>query len=312
MAAGTGLESQAGRKEASASSPFTLDVPRDCAVPVLLSVPHSGRDYRADLLGRMRDPSRTLLRLEDRHVDAIAREVARQTGAALLVATAPRAEIDLNRAPEDMDWGMVTGSQKARAEARRGALASRRSRGGLGLVPRRLAGLGEIWRGAMEEGELQRRIDTVHRPYHVALAQTLEAIRDRWGAALLLDIHSMPPLKPAGSKPAAEFVIGDRFGASCDGMLSARALRALGAQSRPVAHNRPYAGGYVLDRHAAPRRGIHAMQLEICRATYLDSRLDEPSARVGAVARSIVGLVRELASDVALIGQGGGLPLAAE
>lgn len=289
---------------------FGLHLPHDTPIPVLIAVPHAGRAYPAAVLSAMRDPDYSALRLEDRYVDLLAREIAAATGAALLVAHAPRAVLDLNRACDDMDWSMVAGGAPGKV---RHSLLNRRSRSGLGLVPRRLGGLGEIWKGQIAPGELDARIEGIHRPYHAALGRALETLRDRWGAALLIDLHSMPPLKPRfpGDRPA-DFVLGDRFGASCDAALSAQAFACFARHERRAAHNRPYAGGYILDRHGAPQRGVHALQLELCRATYLDAALAEPSARLPAIVRLLTGLVRELGDMVATLGRGGALPLAAE
>lgn len=289
---------------------FELWLPPSPPLPVLIAVPHAGRDYSDDLTGRMRDPEYAALRLEDRHVDTLAMEVARQTGAGLLIAHAPRALIDLNRASDDVDWDMVAGGAP---RGQRRTLANRRSRAGLGLVPRRLGGIGEIWNRPLTRDELDQRIAGVHQPYHRQLGQALESIRDRWGAALLIDLHSMPPLRGRipGEQPA-QFVVGDRFGASCDAALSARMLAHLGQAGRAVAHNRPYAGGYVLDRHAQPARGIHALQLEVCRTIYLDAQLAVPSSRLPAVARLLAALVREMASGAAALGREPGFMLAAE
>lgn len=289
---------------------FTLTVSVTSPIPVLIAAPHGGRVYPESLRARMRDPEYAAMRLEDRHVDTLAADIARQTGAALLLAHAPRAMLDLNRASDDMDWSMVAEGPRA---AVRNSLANRRSRGGLGLVPRRLPGLGEIWHERMTRAELTARIAGIHTPYHAALARALETLRDRWGAALLIDLHSMPPLTarhPADRPP--EFVIGDRFGASCDDRLVAQAFRWFASQGRAAAHNRPYAGGYVLERHAAPARGIHAIQLEVCRSAYLDSRFEAPSGRLGGVARLIAGLVRELGAETAALARKPGFPLAAE
>lgn len=289
---------------------FTLTFPATSPIPVLIAAPHGGRAYPEGLRARMRDADYAALRLEDRHVDTLAAEIARQTGAALLVAHAPRAMLDLNRANDDMDWAMVAEGTPA---AMSNSLANRRARGGLGLVPRRLPGLGEIWKNRMTLAELEARIEGIHKPYHAALGRALEALRDRWGAVLLVDLHSMPPLK--GRHPAdrpAEFVIGDRFGASCDDRLVAHAFRWFAGQGRAAAHNRPYAGGYVLERHAAPARGIHAIQLEVCRSAYLDLRLEAPSVRLAGVARLIASLVRELGAETAALARNPGFPLAAE
>lgn len=277
---------------------YVLHRARRLAIPVLIAVPHAGRDYPASLLDRMRHPAQASPRLEDRYVDLIARQVAQATGAALLVANAPRAMIDLNRSPDDVDWDMVSGPRPAFARAR--LAAGRRARSGLGLVPRRLPGLGELWRAPMSAADLSQRIEDIHAPYHLALSQMLEKLRDRWGAALLLDMHSMPPLGPKqGEGAAVDFVIGDRFGASCESHLVGTALDHFEENRALSAHNRPYAGGYVLDRHGAPARGLSAMQLEICRATYLDSSLREPGEGLGQMVELVSGLVRRLADEVA-------------
>lgn len=288
---------------------FTLTPPDDASLPVLIAAPHGGRAYPPEVMENFRSPE-ARLRLEDRYVDVLAQEVARLTGAALLTAHTPRAVIDLNRAPDDVDWSMI---RSAKQGPRRHSLANRRARSGLGLVPRRLSGLGELWRHPITQAELDARIERVHRPYHQALGDALERVRDRWGAALLLDLHSMPPLhRRHEGEAVAEFVLGDRFGASCDGRLAAAALAHLGDEGRVVAHNRPYSGGYVLDRHAAPRRSIHAMQVEVCRSVYLDGRLAEPGARLPAIARLLARMVQRLSRELADMGTPGDMLQAAE
>ena len=286
---------------------FTLTLREPAPVPVLIAVPHAGRAYPDEFADLMRNPAQASLRLEDRFADLVAEAVARETGAALLVAHAPRAMIDLNRAPDDIDWDMVVGGLPQR---RARMAAGRRARSGLGLVPRRLPGLGELWKRRLSQDDLSARIEQVHQPYHAALSRGLESLRDRWGAALLIDLHSMPPLGPKrGADPAPDFVVGDRFGASCDSTLSVATFEHFTAHGRRAAHNRPYAGGYVLDRHAAPARGLHALQLEICRSAYLDAELREPSQGLAAVVRVLVGLVRRMAEELAV---GRSLPQAAE
>src|SRR5687768_6608374 len=281
----------------AAQSPFTLALREPAPVPILIAVPHAGRAYPAELAALMRNQAAASLRLEDRFADLVAEAVARETGAALLVAHAPRAMIDLNRAPDDIDWEMIAGGAP---EPRVRLAAGRRARSGLGLVPRRLPGLGELWKRRLTRAELTARVEQVHNPYHAALARGLEQLRDRWGAALLIDLHSMPPLGPKrGHDAAPDFVIGDRFGASCDPSLSAAAIDHFSVGGRRVAHNRPYAGGYVLDRHGASVRGLHAMQVEICRSTYLDPQLREPGPGLAVVVRLLAGLVRRMAEELA-------------
>ncbi|MEO9462742.1 MAG: N-formylglutamate amidohydrolase [Marinomonas sp.] len=279
-------------------------------MPILIAAPHGGRDYPAHVLEQMREPAFSQLRLEDRLIDEIAQMVAQQTGASLLMAKAPRAMLDLNRSKDDVDWEMIVGADKKSTPH---SQANRRARSGLGLVPRRLPNFGEIWRGKIPLAELDARIDHIHRPYHRALGKELGRIRDHWGAVLLVDFHSMPPLKKRyGMDHIARYVIGDRFGASCDNRISARALNYLDRQHSPASHNRPYSGGYVLDAHAAPTRGLHAMQLEVCRSLYLGDGLAELSDGAKPLAAMLAGLVRELGAVTARLAESGSFAQAAE
>lgn len=281
---------------------YSLKTRDPSPIPVVIAVPHAGRAYAKSLLDRMRHPAFAAPRLEDRYADLLGEAVSRETGAALLVAHAPRAMLDLNRSCDDVDWEMM-GGLPADASATPSTFG-RRARSGLGLVPRRLPGLGELWKRRMDHAELQERIGAIHQTYHSALAVTLEQIRDRWGAVLLIDLHSMPPLAVRSpGEGAPEFVIGDRFGASCDGGIIGTAFTVLSESARRAAHNQPYAGGYVLERHARRLEGLHCLQLEIDRTCYLDARLAEPGAGFGATVDLLIGLVRRLAVDVADIGR---------
>ena len=279
---------------------FRLCVPEPSAVPILIAVPHAGRAYPGSLIDQMRHPAHAALKLEDRYADRLGEEVARATGAALLVAQAPRAMIDLNRAPDDVDWEMVAGGRPDNLGSHAPGL---RVRSGLGLIPRRLPGLGELWKRRQEREELAARIEQIHAPYHACLGAALAQLRDRWGAALLIDLHSMPPLGLRGGQGAPEFVLGDRFGASCQGALVGASFGYFAEMRRLATHNRPYAGGYVLERHADPDGGIHAIQLEIDRTRYLDPYQAEPGPGFASMVEVLAGLVRRLAGDVATLGQ---------
>jgi len=306
------IRRQGGRTAHGLSDPaFTLDAPTAPGLPVLVAVPHGGRTYPADLLARMRAPDLCRLRLEDRHVDQLGTAIAEATGASLLRAHAPRAMLDLNRAESDIDWEMIEGPRLARPLAAPGA--NHRARSGLGLIPRRLPGHGEIWRTRLPRAELDRRIADVHQPYHRALAEELQRIRDLWGAALLIDLHSMPPLTQRDSPtPAPVMVLGDRFGASCHHALVSRGLSFFESEGVPAAQNRPYSGGYVLDRHGAPESGIHALQIEVCRSLYLDDGFAELTPAAAGVAALLARLVYALGQETAALGQARSMLEAAE
>jgi N-formylglutamate amidohydrolase len=164
--------------DSEGSAAFSLTLPEPSALPLLIAVPHAGRAYPGSLLERMRNPGFAALKLEDRYVDRLAVEVARQTGAALLVAHAPRAMIDLNRDTRDVDWDMFA---RGRPDTVGSYTPGMRARSGLGLIPRRIPGLGELWKRRHETEELSDRIATIHAPYHECLGATLMQLRERWG-----------------------------------------------------------------------------------------------------------------------------------
>ena len=180
--------------ESPAEPTFLRIGPETPASPVVLSVPHAGRAYSPALLKASRLPLRTLETLEDRFVDRLVWR-AQAAGAVALIACAPRAEIDLNRDEREIDPAMVVPPPP------RMLIQSPRARGGLGLVPTRINGAGSVWRHRIPAAELARRIAEIHAPYHAALERALGAARDRYGIAILLDCHSMPPQQD-GAGPA--------------------------------------------------------------------------------------------------------------
>ncbi len=274
----------------SADLPFRRTGPDFPASPVVLSVPHAGRGYSAALLRAARLPREKLECLEDRLVDRLIWR-ARATGATAIVAHIPRAEIDLNRDEREIDPATVVPSPPLQ-----GLLQSPRTRGGLGLIPARIAGAGAIWRQRTPQDEVSRRIEQIHRPYHAALNNALERARAVFGIAILLDCHSMPPRNLAGGE--AELVFGDRHGTSAGADYLDAALTAARGAGYTTAINVPYAGGYIATRHGKPGAGIHAIQLEIDRALYLDAALHAPGKSFDAVARMIAAVTAALARRV--------------
>lgn len=286
--------------ESPAPPPFHRIGPDRPASPVVLSVPHAGRAYSSALLRAARVPLGVLEALEDRLVDRLVwRAVA--AGATAIVASAPRAEIDLNRDEREVDPAMVAPPPQGDA-----ILSSVRTRGGLGLVPARIAGAGTLWRGRMSRDELNRRIEVIHRPYHAALADALARARRHFGAAVLLDCHSMPPRVPAAV--GASLVFGDRFGTTTSPELMAIAMATARALGFAAGLNDPYAGGHVIERHGRPAERVHALQIEIDRAAYLDSGLRAPGPGFDEVARLIAAVSEALATAAT----GDALPVAAE
>lgn len=273
--------------------------PRVPARPVLIAVPHAGRDYPAAMLANATVPRERLEALEDRHADALA-QPAIAAGTPALVARLPRSWLDLNRDEREIDPATVTPAPPAFR-----LIQSAKLRGGLGLIPRRMAGAAELWRAPIPADELQARIEAYHRPFHAAISCELEAMRARLGTALLIDLHTMPPLpaEPAGRAP--QVVLGDRYGRSVAPALIERLVAVVAGFGLSIARNTPYAGGYTLDRHGAPGRGIHAVQIEFDRTLYLeeDRRTLAPGmAMVSALVAALVDAAAdELLSDPAAI-----------
>lgn len=262
--------------------------------PVVIAVPHAGRAYPEACMQLSRLPMSDLLRLEDRYADELVTRCV-EAGYATVIARTPRVWLDLNRAETDYPGATPAG----------GPPLSPKARGGLGVVPTRLSGAGVIWRQAPIVDEVRARVAAIHQPYHAALDAALRAAQRRFGVAVLLDIHSMPPLTGADR---VDLVIGNRFGRSCAPHLVQAAYACAQSAGLRVATNTPYAGAYVLDRHGDPAQSRHAIQIELCRRLYLDHLLDQPGDGIVALRRFIL----HLAGAVAEAALGDRVALAAE
>ena len=259
--------------------------------PVIVSVPHAGRDYPLPLRAAAAVPIASMRALEDRFADAVA--LAARVDETVFVQRRARAWIDLNRAEDERDPLIDEGAKPIPAGA-----AATKLRSGLGLVPRRAAPGIVLWRRLLGDDEVRQRIAEDHRPYHTALATALSGARARFGAALLIDLHSMPSL--GGTSPP-RLVLGDRFGRSAGTRLVHRLEHEVAAAGVAVALNAPYSGGHILTRHGRPDQGIHAIQIEIDRSLYLDDRLDGPGKgllpTVSLLRRMLDAAADELLSD---------------
>lgn len=281
-------------------SPFKRIGPEVPASPVVLSVPHSGCFYPEPLLQASRLPRHILETLEDPLVDRLVWRAA-ANGAATLIANAPRAEIDLNRDEREIDPAMIVPPPPIG-----GLIQSARTRGGLGLIPSRIAGAGPVWRQRLPAAELAQRITALHRPYHLALEALLNEAHRRFGVAILLDCHSMPAR--AEGAGIAQIVLGDRHGTTIASDLIDAAAEAVRRAGFTVSRNAPYAGGYITARHGRPASGIHAVQIEIDRSLYLAP--DMRSAGPGFV--RVANLLASVAAALAGQALGGPFEIAAE
>ena len=275
-----------GPSPPASDAPFVRIGPETPLSPLVLSVPHAGRDYRPELLAASRLDRMQLEMLEDRYVDRLVWR-AQESGATAIVARSPRAEIDLNRDEREIDPLLIVPPP-------RGAIVqSPRTRGGLGLIPARIAGAGPIWLHRIQQSELDRRLAEIHRPYHAAVATALAAARRRFGLAILLDCHSMPSRSDAGLDQA-EIVFGDLHGTTMAPALVDAALAASRRAGFRTARNVPYAGGYITARHGKPREQVHAIQIEIDRSLYLAPDMRAPGHGFERVAVLIAEVAQAL------------------
>ena len=273
--------------------PFTLLSPREQSVPFVFCSPHSGRVYPKAFLDASRLDAHTLRKSEDCFVDELFAGVV-DLGAPLLAARFPRAYLDVNREPYELDPELFFDAVPSHANTQ-----SVRVVGGLGTIARIVADGEEIYARRMKVGQALERIDRLYKPFHAALAETIESTRAVFDQAFLIDCHSMPSTSSsqgAGGRP--DFVLGDRFGASCDSRLTRLAREVLTGLGYEVQLNRPYAGGFITEHYGRPARGIHALQIEINRALYLDEVRLRQTAGFDRLRQNLTTLAQRLFRDM--------------
>ena len=276
--------------------PVEIVEPAALESPLVLSSPHSGRIYPASFLAASRLDAATLRRSEDAFVDELFAG-ASLTGAPLVRALFPRAYLDANREPFELDPRMFDGRLPAHANTR-----SLRVAAGLGTIARLVAESQEIYARRLPVEVALQRIEAIYRPYHSALRRLVQRAQKTFGLAVLVDCHSMPSTIAGAAgleRIKAEFVLGDRFGTSCDPELTATAeieLRRLGYK---VLRNKPYAGGFITEHYGNPATRAHALQIEINRGLYMNERNFEKSAHFETLTRDLSRVVAAL-SDMAL------------
>jgi N-formylglutamate amidohydrolase len=275
---------------ADSPAPFEIFEPDSLATPLIFNSPHSGRYYPHRFLSRSRLDAVTLRRSEDAFVDELFAPCV-GIGAPLMRANFPRAFIDLNREPFELDPLMFEGRLPPFANTR-----SLRVAGGLGTIPRVVGDGQEIYKGPIPVDEAMARIAALYKPYHQALRGLIDRAEGVFGAAVLLDCHSMPSSMAEGA--ASDFVIGDRYGASAAPWIVETVESALRRAGYCVRRNKPYAGGFITEHYGAPAASRHVVQIEINRALHMDERAMVKSERWADVSANLFAMASQLASRV--------------
>lgn len=265
--------------------------PSSLTSPVIFASPHSGRDYPAALLKNARLDRHGLRQSEDSYVDLLF-ETAPRYGAPLLRALFPRAYVDVNRSRNELDPRMFADELPSEADTR-----SNRVIAGLGVIPRIVADGQDIYARKLRHTDAEKRLAACYDPYHEALTRLIDDAVRTFGCAVVIDCHSMPsaggaPLRP-GERPI-DFVLGDRFGASCAPAVTELADATLAAMDYETTRNAPYAGGYVAAAYGRPATGVHVLQIEINRALYLDEKRITRTDAFDKLRASMIALVKQL------------------
>ncbi|MEM7191441.1 MAG: N-formylglutamate amidohydrolase [Pseudomonadota bacterium] len=282
------------RKEAEAierelSPPFTVVRPTKLELPLVFNSPHSGRLYPSTFLAASKLDPLTLRASEDAYVDELF-NFAPALGAPLLHAHFPRAYLDVNREPYELDPVLFRDGLPHYANTQ-----SVRVVGGLGTIARIVSETEEIYREPLLVETALERIHRLYVPYHETLCQLLTEAKREFGYAVLIDCHSMPSNSRTDKRLSrTDFVLGDRFGTSCSPELTQAAAHALEGLGCSVSLNKPYAGGYITEHYGRPHKAQHVLQIEINRALYMDEGTFQRSARFAHVRRTLETMIRHV------------------
>lgn len=236
---------------------FKPDMP---SIPLLVDSPHSGSLIPEDFnfVCSLSD----LRQSEDSYIDQFAAKVP-DRGGVFMRALVSRAYIDLNRALSDIHVGLC--SEPIPWPLQR----SKRVMYGMGLIRHLIRPNEPVYQGPLSLAEIEARIGNYYLPYYEALEKNLHELRDQFGRVLHINLHSMPYLGFDGS-PLPDIVLGDHDGHSCARVYRDMVKRYFESCGLKVVVNAPYKGVELTRRFAKPRQGVHAIQIEVNKALYMD------------------------------------------
>ena len=276
-----------------------LTHPRTPPSPVLVEVPHSGLQVPPEVESEIDATPLSMLRDSDIYVDQLYQR-APENGATLLVSRVSRYVVDLNRGPDDVDSAAVPRHPKARHIPARGVVWRARTDG----TP--------LLRAPLTVQQFTRRLELFYEPYHRTLREVAAQIREQHGRVVILAAHSMPSagrrMLGGGAVRRADVVPGTRGRSTADGRIIDLIDSHFREAGLSVKHDDPYRGGWTTSSYGAPKRGQHAVQIEINRALYVDEKTSEikPNdfARLQTVLDQLVSKLGKLATGSAQFATG--------
>ena len=269
--------------------------PAEQRAPLVFSSPHSGRAYPDAFLAASKLDAHAIRRSEDSFVDELFAQ-APHHGAPLLKALFPRAFVDPNREPYELDPTMFVEALPAFVNKRSPRVAA-----GLGTIARVVANGAEIYSCKLSFAEVRERIERCYHPYHEALEDLITQTRTAFGTCILIDCHSMPSIggpmeNDAGRRRQVDFILGDAHGRACNRSLTGLVEETLREMGYTVVRNAPYSGGFITRNYGRPETGVHALQIEINRALYMDEATIERTEGLVRVAENMSLLAARLAA----------------
>lgn len=278
-----------------AEPPVHVERPPAQTTPLVFASPHSGRSYPAAFLAASRLDALGLRRSEDSFVDELF-AAAVDFGAPLVRATFPRAWCDPNREAWELDPRMFADQLPPWVNS-----SSPRVNAGLGTIARVVASGETIYRDKITFADASSRVETCWKPFHAALAETIEATRASFGQCVLIDCHSMPSHVPTSGRGErlADIILGDAHGTSCAGNLTRFVERRFIDLGYRVRRNDPYAGGFITRHYGRPREHVHTLQIEIARDLYMDESRFERTLGFYEMQRDLGRLIESLAAELA-------------
>ncbi|MEH2472261.1 N-formylglutamate amidohydrolase [Nitrobacteraceae bacterium AZCC 2161] len=272
------------------SPPFEIVEPATWRAPIIFNSPHSGSVYPTEFLDASRIDVVALRRSEDSFMDELIGGLS-DRGFPVVRVHFPRSYVDVNREPYELDPRMFTGRLPSFANTR-----SMRVAGGLGTIPRVVGDGQEIYRERLDVDDALGRIETLYKPYHRALRRLINKAHQTFGTVILVDCHSMPSIGISREEPRRpDVVVGDRYGTSCAGILADVVENSFGRLGYSLGRNKPYAGGFITEHYGNPASGLHAIQIELNRAIYMDERRRERTERFAQITADFAVLADAIA-----------------